>query len=85
MNYLYIPIWEYVKWQLLNAIVATSICLLLVGTAPLLVPDSPGLKTFGYALAYTVAIWSWAFAITGFALRFLSQESRVRRYIADSS
>ncbi len=67
------------------AIVATSTCLLLVGATPLLAPAAPGLKMFGYALSYTVAIWSWVFAITGIALRFLSRESRVRRYIADSS
>ena len=67
------------------AIVTTSTCLLLVGATPLLAPAAPGLKMFGYALSYTVAIWSWVFAITGIALRFLSRESRVRRYIADSS
>jgi ABC-type multidrug transport system ATPase subunit/peptidoglycan/LPS O-acetylase OafA/YrhL len=81
-----LQVWRQ-QWpgHLAVAIVATSTCLLLVGATPLLAPASPGLKTFGYALSYTVAIWSWVFAITGFALRFLSRESRVRRYIADAS
>jgi ABC-type multidrug transport system ATPase subunit len=35
--------------------------------------------------AYVFALWSWSFAIIGLGLRFLSGESSVRRYIADSS
>jgi ABC-type multidrug transport system ATPase subunit/peptidoglycan/LPS O-acetylase OafA/YrhL len=37
------------------------------------------------ALGYAVAVWCWIFAITGIALRFLSTESRARRYVADAS
>ena len=29
--------------------------------------------------------WSWTFAVVGTALRFLSRQSAVRRYIADAS
>ena len=38
-----------------------------------------------FALAYSVAIWCWVFALTGMAIRFLSRESRVQRYLADAS
>ena len=37
------------------------------------------------AASYTCATWTWTFAIIGLALRFLSNHSPVRRYIADSS
>ena len=50
-------------------------CLWIAGMTPPLAP-APGLKTFGYALAYALAIWCWVFAMTGLAVRFLSQESR---------
>jgi ABC-type multidrug transport system ATPase subunit/peptidoglycan/LPS O-acetylase OafA/YrhL len=38
-----------------------------------------------YAACYGVAIWSWTFAAIGAACKFLSGESAVRRYLADSS
>jgi ABC-type multidrug transport system ATPase subunit/peptidoglycan/LPS O-acetylase OafA/YrhL len=45
----------------------------------------PGLMRQAHAYAYGVAIWTWVFGLTGAALRFLSNYSTVRRYIADSS
>lgn len=38
-----------------------------------------------FALLYGLGSWCWIFGITGFALRFLSGHSPVRRYIADAS
>jgi len=34
---------------------------------------------------YTIAMWSWSFALIGLALRFLSGYSAWRRYLADAS
>lgn len=67
------------------AIGLTAACLSMVGVAPYLGFAQPGLKTLAYAGAYAVAMWSWTFAAVGLALKFLSGESPVRRYIADSS
>jgi peptidoglycan/LPS O-acetylase OafA/YrhL len=64
---------------------ATLACLAIVGPVPVLVPAAPGLRTLGYALSYSLAIWGWVFGLTGVALRYLEAESPVRRYIADSS
>lgn len=38
-----------------------------------------------YALCYMVGLWCWVFAIIGAALRFLSKENPIIRYIADAS
>jgi len=38
-----------------------------------------------YAYVFGVAVWSWVFGLTGAALRFLSNYSPARRYIADAS
>ena len=34
---------------------------------------------------FGVAVWGWVFGLTGAALRFLSNYSAMRRYIADAS
>ena len=38
-----------------------------------------------YSAAYLVGIWCWIFGLIGLAIRFLSEASPMRRYIADSS
>jgi hypothetical protein len=38
-----------------------------------------------YALAYSVGVWAWTFALLGIGLRFMSAYSPVRRYVADAS
>jgi peptidoglycan/LPS O-acetylase OafA/YrhL len=38
-----------------------------------------------YTAAYVVAIWCWVFGFVGAALRFLSDEHPVTRYLADAS
>ena len=45
----------------------------------------PGLTKTLYALVFGVAVWGWVLGLTGAALRFLSNYSAVRRYIADAS
>ena len=67
------------------AVLATIGCLLHVGLAPKLVPATQDAATVAYAIGYAIAGWSWAFAIVGLGLRFLSGHSPVRRYLADAS
>ncbi|HEX2584633.1 MAG TPA: ATP-binding cassette domain-containing protein, partial [Steroidobacteraceae bacterium] len=38
-----------------------------------------------YVIFYTAAMWNWVFGIIGTALRFCSDESPTRRYLADAS
>jgi glucans biosynthesis protein C len=38
-----------------------------------------------YSIAYMIGVWCWIFGLIGASLRFLSNESPLRRYIADSS
>ena len=45
----------------------------------------PGLTKTLYAMVFGVAVWGWVFGLTGAALRFLSNYSATRRYIADVS
>jgi ABC-type multidrug transport system ATPase subunit/peptidoglycan/LPS O-acetylase OafA/YrhL len=69
----------------LLALATTGVCLSLAGATPSFTPPAPGLVKLGYALSYCTAIWAWVFAVTGAAVRFLSNQSPVRRYLADSS
>jgi len=75
------------RWigHLVLAAVATAACFWAVRGHGLLSPVPRGAARVEFALAFGVASWSWVLAITGFALQFFSQESRVRRYVADSS
>jgi ABC-type multidrug transport system ATPase subunit/peptidoglycan/LPS O-acetylase OafA/YrhL len=67
------------------AIASTIACLSVVGATPHLVPAARGLQTFGYAFCYSLAIWCWSLGLVGVAVRFLSQEQRHVRYVADAS
>lgn len=67
------------------AVVATIGCMLHIGLAPKLVAAPRDMVTLAYAVAYSIAGWSWGFALVGLGLRFLSGHSRVRRYLADAS
>jgi peptidoglycan/LPS O-acetylase OafA/YrhL len=66
------------------AVVLTVTCYSLVGmpTTPIHLDPTPRMI---YSGAYSVASWCWTLAIIGAATRFLSGESRVRRYLADAS
>lgn len=75
------------RWQL-NLAVAVGLTVALLaqlGPDPVVTPDKPGLLKAFHAGAYALAIWTWSFAVIGLALRFLSDHSPARRYIADSS
>ncbi len=71
--------------QLALALGATLYCCTVAGTSFGFVPAPMGPGKALFAAAYVFAMWSWIFAIMGLALRFCSGESRVRRYVADSS
>lgn len=73
------------RWlpHLLLALASSAVCLYVLKTQPPFgMPDQPRLL---FALAFVAAAWSWTFAVTGAALRFLPGHSAMRRYVADAS
>jgi hypothetical protein len=58
--------------------------LALVGLRPDVRPPA-GATRLALATLYPLASWSWTFGLVGLALRYLSDFSPVRRYIADAS
>ena len=79
------------QWRanLTVAVGLTLACLTLVGVAPNLaaptVIDGGAPLRAVYTACYTAAIWCWTFGLIGAAMRFCSQPSELRRYVADSS
>ena len=75
------------RWplNLTFALAFTAAELSINGLAPSIDRPPIGWIKFVLAVTYPLAIWSWTFAVIGLALRFLSDQSPVRRYIADSS
>ena len=67
------------------AILLTIVCRTIAGPTPHWAPYLHGNALLIYTAAYMTGTWCWSFALTGAALRFLSDPSPVRRYIADSS
>jgi hypothetical protein len=59
--------------------------LAITGPAPLVAASTPGLAKAAFAATYSLAQWSWTFAVIGLALRFLNTHSPARRYVADAS
>ena len=72
------------RWipNLVIAIIATGWLLHTMHAQPM---AAPGLTKSLYALVFGVAVWGWVLGLTGAALRFLSNYSAARRYIADAS
>jgi len=56
-----------------------------LGPTPVVTPPKPGLERLGLAVYYATGMWALTLAVIGLAMRFLSNGSPVRRYIADSS
>jgi peptidoglycan/LPS O-acetylase OafA/YrhL len=81
-----LSIWSS-QWpmHLAAAVGATIVCLAIAGVVPTFVPAKPGAQTLTYAVAYGIAIWCWCFAVIGLAVRYLSGENFVVRYVADAS
>ena len=63
----------------------TVVCLWLGGTTPRWEPYLDDRTLLWYSAAYLVGVWCWIFGLIGMAVRYLSDASPVRRYIADSS
>jgi ABC-type multidrug transport system ATPase subunit/peptidoglycan/LPS O-acetylase OafA/YrhL len=68
--------------HLVLGIVATGWLLHTMHATPM---AQPGLTKTLFALVFGVAVWGWVLGLTGAALRFLSNYSALRRYIADAS
>ncbi len=64
------------------AVIATAWLLYIVKTQGI---AQPGLTKTLFACVFGVAVWAWVLGLTGAALRFLSNYSAVRRYLADAS
>ena len=74
-------------WPLygVGAVALTVVCYRIAGSTPRLAPYLEGRDLLVYSGAYMAAVWFWVFAIVGAAVRYLSDASPARRYIADSS
>jgi glucans biosynthesis protein C len=74
------------RLYLAGALVGTAAALYVVGITPRFGPlPLSNLERLAYAGAYTIALWCWAFAIIGFAVRHLNTASERWRYLADAS
>ncbi len=78
--------------NLVLAAALTSVCLAIAGLRPNLstIATTGGIEggapmRWAYAAAYALSIWTWTFGLLGAAVRFLSGESAVRRYLSDAS
>lgn len=67
------------------ALAAWAVCLTIGGTTPHWGPYLEGARLAVYTTTYVFGAWCFVFALIGLALRFFDSESRVRRYLADSS
>jgi glucan biosynthesis protein C len=71
--------------NLILAIGLITVSLALVGVMPRLTPVEDDAIRLAGAACYAVATWTATFAVIGLALRFLSNFSPARRYVADAS
>jgi ABC-type multidrug transport system ATPase subunit/peptidoglycan/LPS O-acetylase OafA/YrhL len=72
------------RWpvHLALAVAVTAVLMVVMHRHPL---AESGFTRNAYAYLFGVAVWSWVFGLTGAALRYLSNYSPVRRYVADAS
>jgi peptidoglycan/LPS O-acetylase OafA/YrhL len=81
-----IRVWERTWWlYFVIAIGCSAACLWMIGPVPVLGFATLDAETAVYGVLYLTAAWAWTFALIGGALKFLSDYSRARRYIADAS
>jgi peptidoglycan/LPS O-acetylase OafA/YrhL len=75
------------RWlpHLVAAVALTVVCLAIVGPRPVVTPAVHDARTYVFAVAYGLGVWTWSFGILGAALTFLSGHSPARRYLADAS
>ena len=67
------------------AVALTVVSLWLGGIRPRWEPYLDDRTLMWYAGAYVIGIWCWIFGLIGLAVRYLSEVSPLRRYVADSS
>jgi glucan biosynthesis protein C len=67
------------------AFVATAAAVSMVGLMPATLPVVEPTTKLLYAGWYALAGWAWSMALIGLAVRFLSNHSPARRYVADAS
>ena len=67
------------------AVALTVLCYSIAGPTPRWQPYLEGRELAIYSAAYMIGVWCWIFALVGAAVRYLSDPSPARRYIADSS
>ncbi|MEL6360474.1 MAG: acyltransferase family protein [Pseudomonadota bacterium] len=70
---------------LIAAILATGYCLTAVGLEVRYVQPLPKFASIAYPIFYAFAVWFWTFGLIGLGLKVWGRESKIRRYIADSS
>jgi fucose 4-O-acetylase-like acetyltransferase len=67
------------------AVVTWVVCRTIGGSTPHWGPYLKNVELVAYTLSYVAGAWFWSFGLIGAAMRFLSDFSPVRRYLADSS
>ena len=67
------------------AVALTIVSLWLGGITRRWAPYLDDRTLMWYAGAYVIGIWCWIFGLIGLAVRYLSEASPVRRYVADAS
>lgn len=67
------------------ALAATVGALALIGPTEITRQPADDWQTGVYYGCYAVGTWAWTMALTGLAIRYLSERSPTRRYIADAS
>ncbi|HYJ42014.1 MAG TPA: ATP-binding cassette domain-containing protein [Steroidobacteraceae bacterium] len=72
------------RWfvHLMLGVISTGWLLHTMHASPM---AQPGLTKTLFAMIFGIAVWGWVLGLTGAALRFLSNFSATRRYIADAS
>lgn len=75
------------RWptNLILALICSGACLVLAGPLPDATLNAQSTHDLSYAACYGIASWSWTLALIGISLRFASNYSRRRRYLADAS
>jgi glucans biosynthesis protein C len=78
--------WAKHWWSNLSlGVFCTIVCVLMLGTTPVLTPAERGWETMLYAALYALAVWGWTLGLIGAAVRFMTRANAAVRYIADAS
>jgi membrane-bound acyltransferase YfiQ involved in biofilm formation len=67
------------------ALAAWTVCRMLAGVTPHWGPFLNGFSLIAYTGSYSIGGWCCSFGLIGLSVRFLSDYSPVRRYLADAS